>query len=443
MPVIPFRQFKSGTEGFSHPTKVGQQRARTSAASGLSIRPRTAIVVAGLLAATTLGSIGSFTYWLMQSDMLDDARTEQAALETAYQDRIERLRAEIDRLNSRQILDRKSVEQQVSDLLSKQQALNERHAIVTGLMERAERSGIRLAVSNQLPSRKPDVLTSMNKDVVEDDASAIGGESEPLEDPLKALGLRGTSSAAGSAPAPQAPTPGEQAALHKVQSDLTAMTSQSTTALDALAVAAESQIDTILAATRPLGVNLSRVAKRGNARASIGGPYVPYFGSGFDGRVKRAEHALSALDDLKRAAKRLPISRPMKSVKVSSHFGPRIDPFLGKIAMHTGMDFKAPYGTRVYSSAPGTVVHAGRKGGYGKLVEIRHANGLVSRYAHLSRLQVSEGDHVTAGDVIGNVGSTGRSTGPHLHYEIRIGKEALDPSEFVAAGARLTDLIGS
>ncbi|MCR9282862.1 MAG: M23 family metallopeptidase [Rhodobacteraceae bacterium] len=108
--------------------------------------------------------------------------------------------------------------------------------------------------------------------------------------------------------------------------------------------------------------------------------------------------------------------------------------------MHTGIDFKAPYGARVFATAPGTVISAGRNGGYGKMVEIRHANGFVTRYAHMSRIQVSEGDHVLAGDLVGNVGSTGRSTGPHLHYEIRRHDKPGNPAAFLAAGDRFSAL---
>jgi len=108
--------------------------------------------------------------------------------------------------------------------------------------------------------------------------------------------------------------------------------------------------------------------------------------------------------------------------------------------MHTGIDFKAPYGSRVYSTAPGTVLAAKWKGGYGKMVEIRHANGFVTRYAHLSRMHVKAGDHVLAGDLIGNIGSTGRSTGPHLHYEVRRHDKPHNPAKFLSAGEKLSKL---
>ncbi|MTI46016.1 peptidase M23-like protein [Roseibium hamelinense] len=218
------------------------------------------------------------------------------------------------------------------------------------------------------------------------------------------------------------------------------MNRESTAVLDALAVAAESKIETVLNATKPLGISLDKTIDAPLVTGA-GGPFVSITGQSFEARVFRADRALSALEDLKYAARRLPITRPMKEASISSHFGPRVDPFLKSLAMHTGMDFRATYGSRIYSAGPGTVIHAGWKGGYGKMVEIRHTNGFVTRYAHLSRLQVAEGTHVLSGDVIGNVGSTGRSTGPHLHFEVRHHGKPLDPAAFVKAGAELTPIL--
>ncbi|MEJ8474344.1 M23 family metallopeptidase [Roseibium algae] len=409
-----------------------------------AMRPRMTIAAASVFAVVSLGLIGSTAYLVLRDNGLEASRKQQLALETAYQDRIYRLRAEINRLASRQAIDRESVEQQVSNLIQRQKALNERHSVVSDLMKRAERNGIQLAIRNPLPAKKPTTDEDLLAAIADDDGSAMGGESEPLKDPLKALGLRGSTSSLPEQPTAEKIQIGsdEQASLQKVQNDLQSMDQESRVALNALAVATEARIDEILSATRPLGVNLNTTSAS-DARSGVGGPYIPYIGTGFTGRAKRAERALTVLDGLKAAAKRLPINRPMKNARISSQFGPRIDPFLGRIAMHTGMDFKAPYGARVYASGPGTVIHAGRKGGYGNLVAIRHANGFISRYAHLSRLQVTKGDHVTAGDVIGNVGSTGRSTGPHLHYEIRLGTEPLNPAGFVKAGDKLRKMIDS
>lgn len=134
----------------------------------------------------------------------------------------------------------------------------------------------------------------------------------------------------------------------------------------------------------------------------------------------------------------MPYRKPVVgNVEFSSGFGVRSDPFLGRPAMHTGLDFRASTGDPVRVTANGKVVNAGWAGGYGRMVEVDHGNGLSTRYGHLSQINVKVGEIVKIGQVIGEVGSTGRSTGPHLHYETRIDGEAVDPQKFLRAGVRL------
>jgi murein DD-endopeptidase MepM/ murein hydrolase activator NlpD len=114
-----------------------------------------------------------------------------------------------------------------------------------------------------------------------------------------------------------------------------------------------------------------------------------------------------------------------------------MDPFLHVAAMHTGIDFRGDAGEAIHATAAGTVTNASWSGGYGKMVEVDHGNGLATRYGHLSEIDVSVGDTIHIGQVVGRMGSTGRSTGPHLHYETRIDGEAVDPQKFLNAGARL------
>jgi murein DD-endopeptidase MepM/ murein hydrolase activator NlpD len=122
---------------------------------------------------------------------------------------------------------------------------------------------------------------------------------------------------------------------------------------------------------------------------------------------------------------------------MTSGFGGRVDPFNGRLAIHTGVDFRGDYGATVRATAAGKVTIAGPMGGYGKMVEIDHGNGLSTRYAHLSAIAVQEGQTIESGAVIGAIGSTGRSTSPHLHYETRIDGEPIDPLRFLRAGEKL------
>lgn len=128
----------------------------------------------------------------------------------------------------------------------------------------------------------------------------------------------------------------------------------------------------------------------------------------------------------------VPDGSPVPGAWISSTFGRRADPFTGKIAYHSGIDFAAPTGAQARAVAPGVVTWAGSRSGYGQLVEINHGNGYVTRYAHNSALLVRVGDKVGKGQAVSRVGSTGRSTGPHLHFEVLKNGRAINPYQFVA-----------
>jgi murein DD-endopeptidase MepM/ murein hydrolase activator NlpD len=127
----------------------------------------------------------------------------------------------------------------------------------------------------------------------------------------------------------------------------------------------------------------------------------------------------------------IPSRRPIEKMSLSSSYGMRVHPITGKLARHNGVDIPAPYGTPIYATADGIVGRAQRLGGYGNYVEIEHGNAIETRYGHMSSFVVQPGQQVKKGDVLGYVGSTGRSTGNHLHYEVRIDGEPVNPMPFV------------
>jgi murein DD-endopeptidase MepM/ murein hydrolase activator NlpD len=134
----------------------------------------------------------------------------------------------------------------------------------------------------------------------------------------------------------------------------------------------------------------------------------------------------------------MPVRMPLSGdPELTSPFGYRADPFLGRPMLHPGVDLAEPYGTEIHAAAAGRVAHTGAAGGSGIMVEIDHGNGLSTRYAHMSEALVAEGEEVDKGAVLGRLGSTGRSTGPHLHYEVRVDGEPVDPERFLRAGAEL------
>jgi murein DD-endopeptidase MepM/ murein hydrolase activator NlpD len=182
---------------------------------------------------------------------------------------------------------------------------------------------------------------------------------------------------------------------------------------------------------KPLG---AVIEKDEAAAAPRGGPFIPAAGLHFSERTAMLAHTLDEIAAWKRAAAAMPLGPPVRATAISSGFGYRKDPFLHRPALHAGLDFVAPSGTEVRATAPGVVVSAGWSGGYGQMVEIRHANGVSTRYGHLSQVLVGSGASVSAGTLVGRVGSTGRSTGPHLHYETRREGSAVDPQAYLSAG---------
>lgn len=179
-----------------------------------------------------------------------------------------------------------------------------------------------------------------------------------------------------------------------------------------------------------------KVMVRNTQESGVGGPFIPLedeLGE-LDPRFERMGLSLARMATLERALEGIPQVVPHANPSITSNFGYRRDPFNGRAARHPGIDFRGPLGSPIYAAAPGKVVYAGWRGGYGRLVEIRHDNGLVTRYAHLRRIDTKVGDSVTAGETIGGLGSSGRSTGPHLHFEVRINDSAVNPRPFLETG---------
>jgi murein DD-endopeptidase MepM/ murein hydrolase activator NlpD len=156
----------------------------------------------------------------------------------------------------------------------------------------------------------------------------------------------------------------------------------------------------------------------------------------FQAAYRGAASEIAQLNDLLSALRHVPLTTPVHGSQFerTSGFGARIDPFTRRFSFHPGVDFAGPWGAGVSVTAPGTVVWTGPRGGYGNLVEVDHGFGLKTRYGHLSSILVRVGTRVSKGTVIGRLGSTGRSTGPHVHYEVWYDDVVRNPSNFIEAG---------
>ncbi|CAO1649257.1 peptidoglycan DD-metalloendopeptidase family protein [Parasphingorhabdus sp. NYA22] len=201
-----------------------------------------------------------------------------------------------------------------------------------------------------------------------------------------------------------------------------------------LTTAAMQRTAQAAAAIRKFGLNPDKLTK--NSTAAMGGPFIPFFNNDdqhLHPTLERLNLALQKMDALERTLIAIPSGKPASSGMVSSSYGFRRDPFTGAGAMHSGMDFKGPLGQPILAAAGGKVTHAGWKSGYGKTVEITHGNGLMTRYAHMSKIGVTAGQKVEQGLQLGAMGSTGRSTGTHLHFEVRLNGRAINPRPFLEA----------
>jgi murein DD-endopeptidase MepM/ murein hydrolase activator NlpD len=171
-----------------------------------------------------------------------------------------------------------------------------------------------------------------------------------------------------------------------------------------------------------------------------GGPFIPADTQTAEVLGADLDHNLERLSLLSDIVGSLPLARPLKNAEMRSSFGRRSDPFTGRLAFHAGLDMAGPVNAKVHATADGTVVTAGRDGAYGNAVEIDHGLGITTKYAHMSAILVREGQKVSLGDVVGLQGSTGRSTGPHVHYEVRYDHKPLDPLNFLNAGYHVSQI---
>jgi len=436
-----------------HPHDQGQAYARRAAASaptasaretrdvytfthaGKQVRfgPVAFWIVVGTVTILGMWSAATATYFAFRDDVLTRLIARQAEMQYAYEDRIAELRARVDRTTSRQLLDQEQFDQKLEQIMRRQTALESR---ATALGAMPDVTGSIRAPSRGAAATEP--------------ASSGTPKPSPISDTVIFVAPPDREARLESrAPIVPAPLPNQFAknrgvdnVLVRLQSSLEQIEGRQLAALNAAEDGMESRVRRMRGVFTDLGLDMAQL-EAATPRAGVGGPFVPVKlppnAGSFERQLYRLNVTRTQADRLNRALALVPYRKPVVGeVEFTSGFGVRSDPFLGRPAMHTGLDFRAQTGDPVRATANGKVVSAGWSGGYGRMVEIDHGNGLSTRYGHLSEINVKIGDTVKIGQVIGEVGSTGRSTGPHLHYETRIDGEAVDPQKFLRAGVRLS-----
>ena len=457
--------------------------ARGERARAFKVRPGALVGLLSIVPVLALGWLVLTLLFVFRDDLLASLMSRQAEIQYAYEDRLASMRTQIERMKSRELVQEQAYEGRLHDLFQRQAQLETRASLVASLAERAglgdatgeiprngpvskvestanaasqERAANPLLAPqfSGLPAGLPSATTSFAPVTT----SSPFPDSKPHPD---AMELRLAPSAESSDSAP----PHRQSALKpplerestnaSLDPTFPARLSIASSALDrverkqvdtlarlrAPALALAERLRTALAET---GLSPNRLTAQSGTDKSLpqGGPFVPVQlgpdSSPFAREFSQLQEAVLATDRLRRIVPHVPLRKPLPGApEVTSGFGVRIDPFLGRPAMHTGVDLRDDYGAAVRATAAGRVVTAEWTGGYGNMVEIDHGNGVATRYGHLSSIAVREGQTVEVGAVLGRIGATGRATGPHLHYEVRIDDDAVDPTRFLRAGQRL------
>jgi murein DD-endopeptidase MepM/ murein hydrolase activator NlpD len=390
-------------------------------------------IVVGTVILLGMWSAATATYFAFRDDVLTRLIARQAEMQYAYEDRIAELRARVDRTTSRQLLDQEQFDQKLDQIMRRQTTLESR-ATALGAMPDSSVTG-----SIRAPSRGPaatDLPASPKPSPISDTVIFVAP-------PDREARLESRAPVVVKPPSNQfAKVQGMDNVLVRLQTSLDQIERRQMTALSSVEDGMESRVRRMRGVFTDLGLDMAQL-EAATPRAGIGGPFVPVKlppdAGPFERQLYRINVTRAQVERLNRTLALVPYRKPVVGeVEFTSGFGVRSDPFLGRPAMHTGLDFRAASGDPVCATANGKVVSSGWAGGYGRMVEIDHGNGLSTRYGHLSEINVKIGDPIKIGQVIGAVGSTGRSTGPHLHYETRIDGDAVDPQKFLRAGVRLS-----
>ncbi|MBU1305116.1 MAG: M23 family metallopeptidase [Alphaproteobacteria bacterium] len=383
-------RFGQSEKAASHPAKARRQ----------GIHPALFYSMFTLLLAGN-GLLG--TAFLLSPDISRLLNRQSEQVVEAYEDRIAQLRVEVDRLHSRSYAQAGDMNLQLQELAQQQQVLVEQHQLVRVLVDKAGELGIEAAT-----------LTQPGDTVLEPGDTALA----PM------------------------PTASGNPDIDATAAAVTQMMDETQFAMSSIAETAIDRTDSIVSELSGLGIRLQLPA----AEDGVGGPLLPaQDGADASPMVDDANAVMTALVRYKAARDGIdgaPVHMPITgNFHRSSGFGNRTDPFSGGRAFHSGLDFAAPAGSTVLSAGKGIVSFVGERSGYGKTVEVTHPNGLVTRYGHLSAYIAVEGQSVNTGTPIAKVGSTGRSTGPHLHFEVRKNDVAINPQTFLNSGKRLLAML--
>ncbi|KZL21832.1 Murein DD-endopeptidase MepM [Pseudovibrio axinellae] len=381
----------------------------------LSVIPPMAYWLSGLTMSAVVSAVLASNFQQSLSEIkFNSTLSRERALLKNYQSEIQDLKIQLSELRGR--IGQREAKQDSANSQDQQEALQQVLEI-EALVNLAESSNLFLSLAPPSPKRKPQGANNSSAPI-----TTLSYTQKPRS--MAASGLLQTLTAP-TKPMAQQNTP--SAALNTKQR-------QAQQLLAAYTQAALDDIKRVSTLLKNAGVAQTTFTY---LQSSTGGVYQDLQTSDLSSSMIAARQIIEQRIQLNTKVNALPFARPLPNFTISSTYGARTDPFLGRTAIHTGIDFKAPRNTPIKATGSGIISLSKYNGGYGLSVEIVHDNGLVTRYAHMQKILVSKGQRVNIGDIVGTVGSTGRSTGPHLHYEVRLNGSPIDPMRFIRTGDRL------
>ena len=370
--------------------------------------PARTILVGAALGLSLSWAAGATYYLVFHDEVLARFVSQQSAMQFGYEERIGALRSQLERAASDRSAVRGGIESRLATLAERQTLIETRQNLLAGL-----------------GGQMPDAALPLNLPPEPAPVAEPPRSAKPFPTPdAPELRMRGEDRAEAAAQ--------RAAALER---RLDRLTESLFRAVGSVAGRAADSAGRFRGLILQAGLDPARFQ---GPREAVGGPLVPLGADAFASSLAQAQRQVEEETQLRRVVAALPFRRPLPGEPaLTSAFGARLDPFTRGYALHTGLDMRAETGAPARATAAGRITAAEHAGGYGNMVEIDHGDGLATRYAHLSGFAVSPGQRVEPGAVIGYVGSTGRSTGSHLHYETRIDGEPVDPQRFLRAGAQL------
>ena len=411
----------------------------------VSLSARSTFLLA-IFFAVTSAWVGFASVHVIFNDGLSAAREREVSeMQLTYETELNRMRLAYDDLNAQLVLTRDWFSETTNNLEKRHNNLTlvfEQHAAISDDLQKMQAAFASVAKRNKRDRNKTELV-----------ARAAGQLTGDLESRASAAPETEATGLELSAVAPRNIEPQYAAIVPHMPGDVYKRVSSLDVRQQELLDALEEKIDQritefegVIEGTEILEPESFMAQVLPESDRAIGGPYIPLederpgINSKLHQQLYRISNNLERLENLNASVAKIPLSLPIHDFRITSSFGPRLDPFKKRAAFHAGVDFGTATGTPVYTTLPGTVTRAGYKGPYGLVVEIDHGNGFRTRYGHLARSRVRRGQQVEFQQHIADAGNSGRSTGPHLHYEIWYEGKVRNPVAFLDAGKQIFNI---